>query len=815
MNTKPDSAQTGRRRTMSFKQQSSCIAFWGTLAIVGLLSMGSISMAQRGSWNAKADMPTARMFLSSGVLEGKIYAIGGISSTATSAVEVYDPSADSWTKKNNMAQAICGHATCVIDSEIYVIGGTTSTYGTALSSVYVYQKATDTWTRKADMQIAREYLSASVVNGKIYAIGGASTGIGQVYKTVEEYDPATDSWTTKANMPTARCWLSTSVVNGKIYAFGGTVGSPWTGRSAVEEYDPSTDTWTSKADMPTARWALATSVVDEKIYAIGGESQYLNVVYDISTVEVYDPVTDGWSSKAPMPELRGGLSSSVVAGKIYAIGGLIHGVTLQVVSTVDEFVPSAGASVGTSVSAGNVGGLWTFAHSPYYVDGEVTVANGETLTIEPGVDVIFTGHYRFNVQGRLLAIGSEQDTITFTAADSGVGWSGIRLTSPSTNDTTKIVYCRLQYGKANFGSDDDRSGGAIFSSVGKLRISHCLFYDNLNNGNVNTAGGGAVFITGTNTVIEYCEFQANTGSFGSALLLGGSAQVRSNHFHGNSGHGTINIYGGGILILINNLIENNYSPAHGIVHFSNASGGGVLMNNTIANNSCTGGAAIFVADGSAPLLVNNIIYGNRDAQVYLPILPSRLDFVHCLVEGGKDDFMSVENFQGTFQDCIDSDPAFVSPNDFHLQDASPCIGAGVSSYSGQDAPSIDIEENPRPNPMNSNPDIGAFENSLGSPVTGVNETIKQLPGEYQLYQNYPNPFNPTTVIKFAVAKKGYTTVKLYNVLGQEVATLFEGNAEAGNINAIRFDASSLGSGVYFYRLVSASFVDTKKLVLLR
>jgi hypothetical protein len=87
--------------------------------------------------------------------------------------------------------------------------------------------------------------------------------------------------------------------------------------------------------------------------------------------------------------------------------------------------------------------------------------------------------------------------------------------------------------------------------------------------------------------------------------------------------------------------------------------------------------------------------------------------------------------------------------------------------------------------------------------------------KYVLAQNYPNPFNPTTVIEFAVAKKGYATVKLYNVLGQEVAKLFEGNAEAGEINTIRFNASSLGSGLYFYRLISGSFVDTKKLILLR
>jgi unsaturated rhamnogalacturonyl hydrolase len=87
--------------------------------------------------------------------------------------------------------------------------------------------------------------------------------------------------------------------------------------------------------------------------------------------------------------------------------------------------------------------------------------------------------------------------------------------------------------------------------------------------------------------------------------------------------------------------------------------------------------------------------------------------------------------------------------------------------------------------------------------------------KFVLAQNYPNPFNPSTVIEFAVPKTGYTTVKLYNVLGQEVATLYEGNAEAGEIHTIRFNGSSLGSGVYLYRLHAGTFTDTKRLMILK
>jgi hypothetical protein len=94
-------------------------------------------------------------------------------------------------------------------------------------------------------------------------------------------------------------------------------------------------------------------------------------------------------------------------------------------------------------------------------------------------------------------------------------------------------------------------------------------------------------------------------------------------------------------------------------------------------------------------------------------------------------------------------------------------------------------------------------------------TVGVSPGTFVLTQNYPNPFNPSTVIEFVVPQSGHATMKVYNVLGQEVSTLFEGNAEAGKINTTRFDASNLPSGLYFYTLRSAGKADTKWMLLLK
>ena len=89
-----------------------------------------------------------------------------------------------------------------------------------------------------------------------------------------------------------------------------------------------------------------------------------------------------------------------------------------------------------------------------------------------------------------------------------------------------------------------------------------------------------------------------------------------------------------------------------------------------------------------------------------------------------------------------------------------------------------------------------------------------IPKEYNLFQNYPNPFNPTTNINYSVPGRSYISLKVYNLLGQEVATLFEGMQLAGNYT-VTFNAEELSSGVYLYQLRANDYISTKKLILLK
>jgi Secretion system C-terminal sorting domain len=103
---------------------------------------------------------------------------------------------------------------------------------------------------------------------------------------------------------------------------------------------------------------------------------------------------------------------------------------------------------------------------------------------------------------------------------------------------------------------------------------------------------------------------------------------------------------------------------------------------------------------------------------------------------------------------------------------------------------------------------------VGAPTTLVGVSEGNIPARFSLDQNYPNPFNPSTTIRYAVPTAAKVSLKVYNVLGQEVLALVNAQQSAGSYN-VTFDASRFSSGVYFYRIMSGSFVQTKKMLLLK
>jgi len=290
-----------------------------------------VSAASSDSWAMKTPIPTQRYGLGAAVVNGKIYAVGGILlhgpiNTRTGINEEYNPITDTWTNQTSMPTARVDFGIAVYQNKIYCIGGSTSNAGvTGINEVY--DPATDTWETKSPMPTPRGQMTASTVDDKIYVIGGIVDPLnGRISDLNEVYDPATDTWTTKSSLPNAVSEYASAVVNDKIYVIGGYNGN---GSSYLTQiYNPATDTWSNGSQLPSnpkgyyPGGAGATTGVyaPKRIYVFGGSEAGL-MGMSLNTTLVYDPEKDAWSYGARMITGRSNMGVAVVDDVLYTIGG--------------------------------------------------------------------------------------------------------------------------------------------------------------------------------------------------------------------------------------------------------------------------------------------------------------------------------------------------------------------------------------------------------------------------------------------------------------------------------------------------------------
>jgi hypothetical protein len=111
-------------------------------------------------------------------------------------------------------------------------------------------------------------------------------------------------------------------------------------------------------------------------------------------------------------------------------------------------------------------------------------------------------------------------------------------------------------------------------------------------------------------------------------------------------------------------------------------------------------------------------------------------------------------------------------------------------------------------------DSGVWRRPLSEMITSVEPTSNELPSSFSLYQNYPNPFNPSTTIMYQLPNQSHVTLKVFDVLGREVATLVN-QMESPGYKQVTFNANAFPTGIYTYRLTAGSFVQTKKMILIK
>jgi len=369
----------------------------------------------------------------------------------------------------------------------------------------------------------------------------------------------------------------------------------------------------------------------------------------------------------------------------------------------DSYITLIGTGItdGTIIPSGPVSGIWSEPNSPYYINGDIHVADNNALIVDPGVKIVFSGHYKMDVRqnATLIAEGTEENKIEFTALDRQIGWYGLRFKESGADDI--IRHCIFSYAKKSAGlhvgpfSTEDASGSAIFieSNIvdeidgsiiirNRTTIANCTF---INNHSLSGPGFGTVAFRGG----------THEGSIlNNTFLYNDGGAIEVGHFHGkcviannmicaNNGEG-IDIQECNAIV-VNNVIANNstgYAAAIVCANKANAN----LVNNTIVNNENTG---IIANWDSRVFVYNNILLGHEN-----PIIKGETGVIntsYSLVEGA---------YPGPGN--IEEEPVFINPTtnmglegyfadaDFHLDKCSPCINAGDPNYlAGADEVDID------------------------------------------------------------------------------------------------------------------------------
>ncbi|TKJ39986.1 hypothetical protein CEE37_09630 [candidate division LCP-89 bacterium B3_LCP] len=336
---------------------------------------------------------------------------------------------------------------------------------------------------------------------------------------------------------------------------------------------------------------------------------------------------------------------------------------------------------GTAIFEGDVTGVWADSTSPYYIFGEITVASSnDTLWIEPGVEVLFQGHYKLNVEGTLFAIGTETDSILFTATDTTEGWHGIRFIA---GYQSNLSYCIIQYGKAS-GPSMDSYGGGIYSNVYPgPSITHCTIRWN----SANSGAGGGIYCRDTDAIISYSSIIENSALDGGGIGCMGDPIISHCMITRNSVLPTSTGGGGGIFCVLvpvpsisNCTITGNSAPGNGggISCFSTEPFN--IVNTIVEGNS--GGGIRFINCYNIGVSYGDF-YNNAGGD-FTGEVPPGLGVINAVNTNGD----SCDTFSNIFLD-----PRFLYPtaDNYNLSSNSPCIDAGnPNSPSDPDSTVADI-----------------------------------------------------------------------------------------------------------------------------
>ncbi|MBU0489615.1 MAG: right-handed parallel beta-helix repeat-containing protein [Bacteroidetes bacterium] len=375
----------------------------------------------------------------------------------------------------------------------------------------------------------------------------------------------------------------------------------------------------------------------------------------------------------------------------------------------------------------------TWCYDTIYVDSQIYIMDDVTLNICPGTVLAFMSNYEIDVDGTLIAQGTEAEPIKFTVSDTTDmyfsetgGWKGLIFDNSTTgmygamddNPGSVLEYCEFEFAKKG-------SGGLFVEKIGadtmigisgsainvlhfdNLLISNCTFTMNFAEG-----FGGALCIQDTSNIqVVGNQFLSNFAGIGggAVCILESSPVFRNNILTDNNSDGD----GGALWVsscssdLTNNLIANNDATQRGGgIYVVDGSGGMRLINNTLANNSAGVEASNLFLSACTPVITNTVIWSATTGSI-VTASGANPDVIHCNIKGGINEFGG--GFTGAYINNIDADPLFVNSGsrDYNIEIASPCVDAGTPDTSGLDLGAFDLAGNDRV--IHDTIDIGAYE----------------------------------------------------------------------------------------------------------
>ncbi|MEE9554387.1 MAG: T9SS type A sorting domain-containing protein [candidate division Zixibacteria bacterium] len=349
----------------------------------------------------------------------------------------------------------------------------------------------------------------------------------------------------------------------------------------------------------------------------------------------------------------------------------------------------------------------------------------------------------------------------------------------STEDSNPVIKNNMVISNSSSGS----GGGINCLGLNELPIieNNIIMY---NRADSSHGVGGGIECVGVYVIVDRCLIAGNTANYGAGFagfFFGG--RIRN------------------CLIVNNNSTGSGWNRSGAGIHAQNADIS--IENSTISNNiSEDPGAGLHCANAYATI-TNSIFWNNHPSEI--------------TAFGGSSVQISFSDIMGGWQGNgnISADPFFRDPGigDFHLMSVecgdpydSPCIDAGspviIDSLLDCDWGLGTILS-----------DMGAYGGG-DSATVDINDIIERLPSRFTLLQNYPNPFNPSTTIRYSLPEQSDVRIEIYNIIGQKVATLFDGNKQAG-YHTVTWKADNYPSGVYFARLETGSQAENIKMVLLK